>query len=97
LHEHCQDGQLTAEPRRSPREGGLLHINEEVKMIQYQLLKTNIKTHFSQVRQLKTPLIDFLMEPSNVDYPRILVLYLLSVLCLFALALFINSRLGDYE
>ena len=34
---------------------------------------TNIKTHFSQVRQLKTPLIDFLMEPSNVDYPRILV------------------------
>jgi hypothetical protein len=73
LHEHCQDGQLTAEPRRSPREGGLLHINEEVKMIQYQLLKTNIKTHFSQVRQLKTPLIDFLMEPSNVDYPRILV------------------------
>ncbi len=23
--------------------------------------------------------------------------YLLSVLCLFALALFINSRLGDYE
>jgi hypothetical protein len=73
LHEHCQDGQLTTKPRRSPREGGLLRLNQEIKMIQYQLLKTNIKTHFSQVRQLKTPLIDFLMEPSNVDYPRILV------------------------
>jgi hypothetical protein len=73
LHEHCQNGQLTAEPRRPPRESGLLRLNEEIKMIQYQLLKTNIKIHFSQVRQLKTPVIDFLMEPSNVDYPRILV------------------------
>ena len=29
--------------------------------------------------------------------PAFWFLYLLSVLCLFALALFINSQLGDYE
>jgi hypothetical protein len=63
-----------------PSQGGrrvkaACYISTKKKMIQYQMTMTNIKTHFSQVRRMKTPLIDFLMEPSNVDLLEFWFLY----------------------
>jgi len=67
-----------------------------MQYLKLKMFKTNPMTHKSVLKSLKTPTLEYLKEPSNVDDFAIMVLVLATCCVAFVLGFVYGLLLGDF-